>query len=52
MREAIQKARAETGGVASPFGRHPNFNIENEGTSHDVIENKGPDFLSHDVHDK
>ena len=28
------------------------LNIENEGTSHDVIENKGPAFLSHDVIDK
>ena len=28
------------------------FNIENEGESHDVVENKGPDFLSHDVNDK
>ena len=28
------------------------LSIENEGESHDVIENKGPDFLSHDSHDK
>ena len=25
------------------------MNIENEGTSHDVVDNKGSDFLSHDV---
>ena len=35
------------------FGDLAKFlNIENEGESHDVIENKGPNFLSHDVHDK
>ena len=28
------------------------FNIENEGESHDIIENKGRNFLSHDVYDK
>ena len=27
------------------------LNIENEGESHDIVENKGPDFLSHDVDD-
>jgi hypothetical protein len=27
-------------------------NIENEGESHDVVENKGPNFLTHDVYDK
>jgi len=26
-------------------------NIENEGESHDVVENKGSNFLSHDVDD-
>jgi hypothetical protein len=26
-------------------------NIENEGTTHDVADNKGPNFLSHDVID-
>ena len=25
------------------------MNIKNEGTSHDVVDNKGPTFLSHDV---
>jgi hypothetical protein len=24
-------------------------NIENEGESHDVVDNKGSDFVSHDV---
>jgi hypothetical protein len=28
------------------------FDIENEGESHDVVENKGQNFLSHDVYDK
>jgi len=28
------------------------FNIENEGESHDIIENKGANFLSHDIYDK
>jgi len=28
------------------------LNIENEGESHDIVENKGPNFLSHDVYDK
>ena len=27
------------------------MNIENEGVSHDVVDNKGPNFLSHDVID-
>ena len=27
------------------------MNIENEGESHDVVDNKGPNFLSHDVTD-
>jgi hypothetical protein len=27
-------------------------NIENEGESHDVVENKGPNFRPHDVYDK
>ena len=28
------------------------LSIKNEGTSHDVVENKGRNFLSHDVYDK
>jgi hypothetical protein len=35
-------------------GWHPKnkkMNIENEGESHDVIDNKGSDFVSHDVAD-
>ena len=27
------------------------MNIENEGESHDVVDNKGPGFLSHDLID-
>ena len=27
------------------------MNIKNEGTSHDITDNKGPNFLSHDVTD-
>jgi hypothetical protein len=27
-------------------------NIENEGESHDIVENKGRNFLTHDVYDK
>jgi hypothetical protein len=27
------------------------MNIENEGTSHDVVDNKGSNFLTHDVID-
>jgi hypothetical protein len=27
------------------------FNIENEGESHDIIENKGRNFRTHDVYD-
>jgi hypothetical protein len=38
---------ASIGGVNREF-----FNIENEGESHDVVENKGSNFLSHDVDDK
>ena len=33
-------------------GNSEKMNIENEGESHDIIENKGRNFLSHDVHDK
>jgi hypothetical protein len=28
------------------------FDIENEGESHDIVENKGRNFLTHDVYDK
>ena len=30
---------------------NPKNNIENEGESHDIVDNKGPDFISHDVAD-
>ena len=34
-----------------PVGKTEAMNIENEGESHDVIDNKGSNFLSHDVID-
>jgi hypothetical protein len=49
---AIRKAGGR--GRAQPLikGISEIFDIENEGTSHDVVENKGPNFLTHDVDDK
>jgi hypothetical protein len=38
--------------MASPGGDSKILNIENEGGSHDVVENKGRNFISHDVYDK
>jgi hypothetical protein len=40
------KSACATGVPALPEG------CKKEGKSHDVVDNKGWDFLSHDVHDK
>jgi hypothetical protein len=42
---------AETHGIER-LGSCQFSNIEYEGESHDVVDNKGPIFLSHDVYDK
>jgi hypothetical protein len=39
-------------GVLVIPGLGKRMRYEYEGESHDVVENKGSDFLSHDVHDK
>jgi hypothetical protein len=45
--------RAAEGGERCQFWRPTEiFDIENEGTTHDIIDNKGPNFLPHDVDDK
>jgi hypothetical protein len=42
--------RWETAAALEAFWKFSN--IEYEGKSHDVVENKGPIFISHDVYDK
>jgi hypothetical protein len=46
-------AGAGRAGIAASIGGLCEiFDIENEGESHDVVENKGSSFLTHDVDDK
>jgi hypothetical protein len=49
---AIRKAGGRRRREVSILAACEIFDIENEGKSHDVIENKGSNFLSHDVDDK
>jgi hypothetical protein len=50
QRSYQQEQRQVDGSVT--LGTQEIFNIENEGESHDIVENKGRNFLSHDVSDK
>jgi hypothetical protein len=43
---------ADVGRKHRAWGESKIFKVENEGESHDVIENKGWNFLTHDVYDK
>ena len=38
--------------VSALVAQQKEMNIENEGESHDIVENKGSVFLSHDVYEK
>jgi hypothetical protein len=49
---AIQEHSERQADAPSQLGTCEILNIENEGESHDIVENKGWNFLSHDVHDK
>ncbi|HXJ96610.1 MAG TPA: hypothetical protein VMT20_27540 [Terriglobia bacterium] len=43
------RASWQPANVQAWHARNQKMNIENEGESHDIVDNKGPDFLSHDV---
>jgi hypothetical protein len=49
---AIRKAGGRRRQEVSILAAYEIFDIENEGTTHDVVDNKGPNFLPHDVDDK
>jgi hypothetical protein len=48
---AIRKAGGRRRREVSILAACEIFDIENEGKSHDIVDNKGPNFLSHDVID-
>ena len=52
MRNDPKSSGGGGGNGSVTLGPSEILNIENEGESHDVIENKGSNFLSHDVYDK